>query len=203
MEKIRPPLLVPPEERDAHFRAQLERIRANGWAGGYPYETEVPREWHAPCAPALVARRGEIEADVERIDWPWFRTAYGDGASVPPELRRLLFGDLDAAMDATHHLWCSLCHQHAYLSSAALPAYPFIALALRHAPDSLAVEILDIVRGFANVRLSEFGIDENAWHASLGEAMGVDRALFARLAEHENDDVREFAQGVLATFTDG
>ncbi len=60
----------------------------------------------------------------------------------------LASSDHDAAMKATHALWCGLCHQHAYISSAALPAYPFILEVLDSANDDLAVEILDILLGF-------------------------------------------------------
>jgi len=42
-----------------------------------------------------------------------------------------------------------LCHQHAYVSSASLPALPFLLRALDQVEDTLKVEVLDILVGFA------------------------------------------------------
>ncbi len=197
MEKVKPPLLVSPQERAEHFRALRERARANGWSSGSSHRLEARSEWPSPYAPALASRRDEIEAGVGRVEWSEYQTAYSDGAAVPTDLRRLLFGDLESAMGAADHLWASLCHQHAYLSSAALPAYPFIALALSHAPERLAVEILDIIRGFATVRISEFGIDQHAWHDSATQSDAGRSEPLRELASDENEDVRDFARQIL------
>ena len=45
-------------------------------------------------------------------------------------------------------LWCGLCHQHAYVPSAAVPAFPFLIIALRNCDATLRTELLDIFAGF-------------------------------------------------------
>ena len=71
---------------------------------------------------------------IDEIDWSQYETAYGNAAqdiphfqagktpSVPRSLWDLFSGDRERAIRATGDLWAGLCHQHAYVSSAALPA---------------------------------------------------------------------------------
>ena len=66
---------------------------------------------------------------------------------VPDQLRRLLATDREVALEASHELWSGLCHQHAYVSSAALPALPLLVGALETADERVADEILDILYG--------------------------------------------------------
>ena len=63
---------------------------------------------------------------VAAVKWQDYETAYGNAAVVERQLRNLVSSDHDTAMTATHDLWCGLCHQHAYVSSAALPACPLL-----------------------------------------------------------------------------
>ena len=53
----------------------------------------------------------------------------GKTPSVPRSLWDLFSGDRERAIRATGDLWAGLCHQHAYISSAALPAYDFLMIA--------------------------------------------------------------------------
>jgi len=78
------------------------------------------------------------------VDWTQFETAYGMATKIPEQLIRLVSEEHDIAMQATHELWCGLCHQHAYVSSSALPAYDFLLDVLKYADDKLALELLDI-----------------------------------------------------------
>ena len=99
---------------------------------------------------------------IDEIDWSQYETAYGNAAqdiphfqagktpSVPRSLWDLFSGDRERAIRATGDLWAGLCHQHAYISSAALPAYDFLMIALRELDDELKVELLDIFLGFAH-----------------------------------------------------
>lgn len=89
---------------------------------------------------------------LKAIDWSEYKTAYGPADkpdSVASQLSLLAGSDHKTAMGAAHDLWCGLCHQHAYVSSAALPALPFILEVLDQANDDLSAEILDILLGFA------------------------------------------------------
>ncbi len=91
---------------------------------------------------------------IEDIDWSQYETAYGNAAqdiphfqcgstpSVPSSLWALFSGDRERAMQATSDLWAGLCHQHAYVSSAALPAYDFLMIGLKELDDGLKVELL-------------------------------------------------------------
>jgi hypothetical protein len=83
-----------------------------------------------------------------------------------------------------------LCHQHAYVSSAALPALPFLLLALNQASDGLKIEILDIVAGFA--RCSKLQLSEY-WAFKLREELVKEMQLFKMLSKSGNADVAEFA----------
>ncbi len=38
----------------------------------------------------------------------------------------------EEAMQATNHLWCGLCHQYAFISSASLPAFDFLLYGLKN-----------------------------------------------------------------------
>ncbi|MDQ5936624.1 MAG: hypothetical protein QG574_3960 [Cyanobacteriota bacterium erpe_2018_sw_21hr_WHONDRS-SW48-000092_B_bin.40] len=99
--------------------------------------------------------RDNFEGRLKRVDWSKYETAYGaasgtnDWGSVGEQLLNLASQDDEKAMKAAHHLWCGLCHQHAFISSAALPALPFILEVLDNANETIALEILDILLGFA------------------------------------------------------
>jgi len=124
------------------------------------------------------------------IPWESFSTAYGSASDVPLEIENLFSHDLSIAKEASHKLWCGLCHQHAFVSSAALPALPFLLLALNQVSDSLKIEILDMLAGFAKcskLQLSEY------WAFKLREELVKEIQLFEMLSKSGNTDVAEFA----------
>lgn len=90
---------------------------------------------------------------MEAIDWSRYETAYGPAVRVPGQLWLLAKGDHKEAMAASHELWCELCHQHAYVSSAALPALPFLLEVMDGAGEQLAVEILDLLLGLRSAQI--------------------------------------------------
>ena len=98
----------------------------------------------------------DIEQRINDIDWLQYQTAYGPAEATPGLLYTLASDDLNAALSASHDLWCSLCHQHAYLSSAALPSYPILFQILQQAKDELKIEILDILYGFTKCSHPDF-----------------------------------------------
>lgn len=67
-----------------------------------------------------------FEERLRAVVWADYGTAYGPAIKVPDQPGRLAGPNEGAALAASHDLCCGLCHQHAYISSAAVPALPFI-----------------------------------------------------------------------------
>ncbi|WP_131818104.1 hypothetical protein [Planctopirus hydrillae] len=135
---------------------------------------------------------------LDDIDWAHFQTAYGRADDVPAELLRLASSDHCTAMEATHKLWCGLCHQHAYVSSAALPALPFILEVLDSANDELTVEILDILTGFAICStLGPKGASPNEWERNLRDKLRNELPRFTVLTSHGNEEIAGFAERIV------
>lgn len=144
---------------------------------------------------------------IDEIDWSQYETAYGNAAqdiphfqcgqtpSVPHSLWDLFSGNRERAMQATGGLWAGLCHQHAFVSSAALPAYDFLMLALREMDDELKVELLDIFQGFA-VCTERFSSDA-LWPRQLREKLKADLPVFTALSGSENEDIAYFAGSIV------
>ena len=146
--------------------------------------------------------RSDFEQRLHQINWAAYETAYGQANNIPMELARLAGDDHDAAMDASHQLWCGLCHQHAYISSAALPAYPFIVEVLDTANDELAVEILDILTGFAfRSTRGPDGSSPVEWECNLRKQLRDQLPQFQALAKHHNVDVADFAKKIVENLT--
>ena len=150
---------------------------------------------------------GELYKMIDEIDWSQYETAYGNAAqdiphfqcgqtpSVPRSLGELFSGNWNRAMAATSDLWAGLCHQHAFVSSAALPAYDFLMLALREMDDELKVELLDIFQGFA-VCTERFSSDA-LWPRQLREKLKADLPVFTALSGSENEDIAYFAGSIV------
>ena len=148
---------------------------------------------------------------ISEIDWSRYETAYGNAAqdiphfqcghtpSVPSSLRALFSGGHESAMKATSDLWAGLCHQHAYVSSAALPAYDFLMLALKELDDGLKVELLDIFLGFA-VCTGRFSSDA-LWPRQLREKLKADLPVFSALTASENEDIAYFSARIAEELT--
>ena len=143
-----------------------------------------------------------LKQRLAEVPWADYETAYGTATDVPLQLERLIVGGKAAAMPASHDLWCALCHQHVFLSSAALPALPFLLEALDGAGSALRVEILDILLGFARCT-SEFepaavaGSEDHQWIRELRARMEAERPRFERMAARGESDEAEFARDVL------
>jgi hypothetical protein len=145
-----------------------------------------------PDPPAgVMASEDLVNSD---IDWRLVETAYGSARNIPALLACLAGDDHAAAMAASHDLWCALCHQHAYVSSAALPALPALLFALDRANEELAVEILDILTGFA-VCTSLIAKNE-AWMNALRARLQEELSRFLVLAKSKNELIAEFASGI-------
>lgn len=148
--------------------------------------------------------QSEIPADVavmiDQVDWSGVGTAYGDAENtVPLYLKNLFCTDESIALGATHQLWCSLCHQHAFISDAALPAYDILKVGLFRLNDNLKIEILDIFTGFASCLSNEYYTVPNElceWEKQLQAKMLLDRKIFAQLKLDENTAIAEFSKRV-------
>ena len=91
-----------------------------------------------------------------------------------------------------------LCHQHAYVSSAALPAYDFLMLALREMDDELKVELLDIFLGFAACTGRSAETD---WERQLRDKLTSHLPVFAGLVSSENEDIAYFAGSIVESLS--
>jgi hypothetical protein len=147
------------------------------------------------------------------VDWSQFDTAYGraDGphafetrsgaaagrwGSIPEQLARLWSDEPETRLAVTHQLWCCLCHQHAYVSSAALPALPFLLEALDGADDALAIELLDIFAGIASCAAARLAASA-PWLRDLRAALVMSRARFDGLSSHSNAEIRDWAECIV------
>ena len=156
----------------------------------------------------------DLRQRLAQIPWAEYETAYGNAAGehcfetksgkrterwgpVPEQLLALASGDRSTAMAASHHLWCCLCHQHAYVSSAALPALPFLLEILDEANEQVAVEILDIVTGLAVCSREDTPARE-AWTDELRAKLVAEGPRFLRLAKHRNAEISEWGNLLLA-----
>jgi hypothetical protein len=145
-----------------------------------------------------------FEERLRAVAWADYGTAYGPAVKVPDQLRRLAGPDEGAALAASHDLWCGLCHQHAYVSSAAVPALPFILEVLERAGDQLTVELLDILLGFA-VCTRPGSVSAGPWHdptavvwaAELRGGVAAVRPRLESLAAHPREEAADFARAVL------
>lgn len=136
---------------------------------------------------------------VASVPWHSFATAYGTGHQVGQWLIDLTAADWDTTSSAAHSLWCSLCHQHAYVSPAAAPALPFLLEVAGEAEDRLLIELLDIFLGLASCSRPP----GSAWPAGgewvdeLWNGLRSRGAWFEKLKESQNDEVAGLATEVV------
>ena len=149
-----------------------------------------------------------ISEKILAIDWHDYDTAYGNAAEDVPDyisakvcipnvaqsLLNLFSDNKKAALQASHDLWCDLCHQHSFISSAALPAYDILFYGLQNLDDELKVEILDIIMGFA-ICLPKSS-SNISWTGQLRAKLEKDKSYFETLTAHTNEDIAVFAQNI-------
>ena len=129
-----------------------------------------------------------IQKEIELVNWKGYETAYGDASKIPHELERLVSENFDEAMDASHQLWCSLCHQHAYISSAAEPAYPFLKYVLEKAEGDFLIEMLDIFAGFAECSSPRHPEGNGDFQKRVRGLLQRDADLFKKLSSIEGPE---------------
>jgi len=159
---------------------------------GDPFTKERPKKLASPAhCQSLEARQVELSAEIDAIPWQEFDTAYDAPESVSLDLKLLMFGDQKQALKASHHLWCGLCHQHAYMSSAAEPAFPFLMLVLRESGDLVKVEVLDILLGFVLCQQPDVEFTQRILNAIVEQ-----RPEIEKLKDSPNEEVAGFAESV-------
>ena len=135
------------------------------------------------------------------IEWASLKSAYGSAADVGPWLVELTSTDWEKAFHASHMLWCSLCHQHAFISPAAEQAFPFLVEIAKRADERLLVELLDILCGFA-LRSEPLGDGipvAGEWVRSIRAGLVKEIPWFKSLQTSTNSDVISFVSSILAT----
>lgn len=139
-----------------------------------------------------------VQKNIDNISWTEFSTAYGSAETVPAQLKTLLFGSDKQALESAHGLWCGLCHQHAYISSAALPAFPFLLEALVLSHDNLKVEILDIFMGFSVCLKNDINSHNmEAWKVELLKNLNQQNSLFEELKISPNGNISVLAGEII------
>ncbi|WP_316786817.1 hypothetical protein [Pedobacter frigiditerrae] len=144
-----------------------------------------------------------ITKQIDNINWSTFETAYGNAEKTTPfYLKNLFCKDMEIAMDATHQLWCSLCHQHAFISSASLPSYDILKIGLLELDDLLKVELLDIFQGFAYCSSPTFSNAlREPWELQLREKLANDKQLFEDFTKHKDEVIVCFAERIIDALT--
>jgi hypothetical protein len=139
------------------------------------------------------------------VDWPRFHTIYGVADKVPEQIERLYSPDEATALSAAGDLLAGLCRQQVQISSAALPAFPFLMEMLPSASESVTVEILDILVGFAittdPVRMRQFAsavgkrrMPPPGWVQELRGELQMALPRIAAYVTHENPTIAESAK---------
>ena len=138
-----------------------------------------------------------LKEEINKIDWLKYETAYSHtGEKIAIYLMDLFCDEKSTILKSTHMLWCSLCHQHAFVSSAALPAYDFLLYGLTNLDDYIKIEILDIFTGFAACT-RDININESinvSWVYQLKEKLTNNLEIFRSFISHPNEDISNFSK---------
>jgi hypothetical protein len=135
---------------------------------------------------------------VRSVDWANYETAYGPADAVPDLLVQIAYGIDRDAEGAAHQLWSSLCHQMAWVSSAALPALPFIMEVLPEASPQLTTELLDILQGIAVCTEEErLASDPAEWKRSLRVSLASQIEIIRSYIGDPDEDIDAIASNTI------
>jgi hypothetical protein len=142
----------------------------------------------------------EVLAEVNKIDWSQFGTAYGNAKdTISYYLKNIFCPNKRIALDATHQLWCSICHQGVNMTNAALPAYEILKRALLELSDDIKVEILDIFVAFALCTSKEYNTVPNElfnWEREIQKKLLRDRRVFHTFEVSDNEEISNMAKTI-------
>ncbi len=155
--------------------------------------------------------QSDLTTRLAQIDWSRFFTVYGAAINVPEQIERLNSTDEKTALSGIRDLWAGLCHQEVQVSSAALPALPFILECLPASSEKVTAEILDILVGFAittdPVRAEQYDRalgrvpePQFLWVLELRAKLRKQLPRIAAFTTHKNPDIAEFANRFVREF---
>jgi hypothetical protein len=140
----------------------------------------------------------EVLIEIDKIDWSQFGTAYGNARdTIPYYLKNIFCPDKRIALDATHQLWCSICHQGVSMTNAALPAYEILKKALLELSNDIKAEILDIFVAFALCTSKEYNTVPNelfGWEREIQKKLLRDRSVFYTFEISEEEELSSMAK---------
>ncbi|MFJ9714300.1 hypothetical protein ACIRR9_55835, partial [Streptomyces sp. NPDC101234] len=133
-------------------------------------------------------------AELDRVQWHALTHAYGSAEDVPELIKALYQDDEETADEAIYELYGNIHHQGTVYSASA-PAVPFLAHAVRHAPNKRA-ELLMLLAVLADHAPED--VDSPHWPSSSVAAVCVElcRAL-PELLSFLEDTEREVRRAVL------
>lgn len=139
-----------------------------------------------------------LVSNMHSLDWHYFKTAYGNAKDdVPNQLQALFGDDKVGALHAVHQLQNGLCHQGLDVSSASVPAYPYLMYALMSFDDEIKTKLLGLFLDFVRCVCTN-DKPQKVHHLHLRANLLQDRVKFEQLRHHDNADIHTVAYEICA-----
>ena len=139
----------------------------------------------------------EIVITIEKIDWQSLNTAYGNANKISGYLKDLVLEDENIQLEVCHKLWCALCHQHAYVSSASEVAFPILISIFSKVSELVQIEMMDIFLGFTICTAPPHPDAMGDFQKRLRLLIIEQTEWFNTLSQHSNEEIASFSEGVL------
>jgi hypothetical protein len=146
---------------------------------------------------ALTLRRVELAAQIARVPWDKYRTAYPPATDVAAVLEQLLFGTTSQADEAVLYLQNALCHQDVEVDSAALPCAPFLLVAFENASEHLALCLLGLMHSCITLEACASDPSRDEWAPLLRHTFAASASTFTPYVNHPNLEIRKSAEDIL------
>lgn len=159
---------------------------------------------------------------LHEIDWPSYQHAYGNADNIPEHLTNLFSNDQERVYVAIEELDSSLCHQHVGVSSALLPAFPFLIEALHELSvvKNLGL-LLELFWGitlvtsppdrFYSIRVLDLSwtsipnkpsMPNESYVQEIRQQLLLNRKVFTSFLNHLDSYIFELASMIVANFTE-
>jgi hypothetical protein len=136
----------------------------------------------------------DYKANLKRINWAQYTTAYGSADKIPKILLDLISKDERKAINASNCLESYLCHQHVQIHDAAIPALPFLFEALSQCSNAVAYEIVFTIWGFAKATQDDFWIKKPEWIIEIETGLQENIKLIQSFEQNSDVDIAEYAK---------